>query len=244
MTTADTALDVAIGAAGAAGLLFLITKTESIHLGRVLGARSIPEPAGRRVLVGKLAMGGGVLSALLVAGAFPLSASVRPRLERDLGVSTDDGAWSGGRRASEWAFFKDDTAARSQWIHARTGARLTVFAHPQGLLHDQAEFHRDYSAEMGKQVTKTLVDDENVPAPFRGFRYVAVMKTKTGDQVALVAYLAGRATRGCRGGRGAGSGLPAPCAVHRRDRARALAIRPGSSVAPCFSACRRRPRAA
>ncbi|OLC55694.1 MAG: hypothetical protein AUH92_01600 [Acidobacteria bacterium 13_1_40CM_4_69_4] len=170
------------------GLFLLLTKIESIHLGRVVGARSIPEPEGRRELAGRLAIAGGVLSALLVVGAFPLAAAVRPRLERDLDVSTVDGAWSGSRRAADWAFSKDDPAARSQWTHARSGARLTVFAHPQSLLHDQEEFHRDYSAEMKQKVVRTLVDDEQIPAPFHGFRYVGEMRSKTGQEVALVSY--------------------------------------------------------
>ena len=170
------------------GLFFLITKVESIHLGRVLGARSIPEPEGRRETAGKLAVAGGVLSALLVVGAFPLAASVRPRLERDLDVSTDDGSWSGSRRPADWAFSKDDPAGRSQWTHAHTGAHITVFAHPQSLLHDQEEFHHDYSAQMKQQVVSTLVDDGQIPAPFHGFRYVGVMKTKTDQEVALVQY--------------------------------------------------------
>lgn len=170
------------------GLLFLVTKIESIHVGRVLGARTIPEPEGRRDLVGKMALAGGVLSAVLVAGAFPLSAAVRPRLERDLEVSTDDRVWSGSRRAADWAFYKDDSAVRSQWIHAQTGAHLTVFAHPQSLLHGQEEFHRDYSAEMAKQVVRALIDDENIPLPFHGFRYVGEMKSKTGEPVAVVSY--------------------------------------------------------
>jgi len=170
------------------GLFFLLTKIESVHLGRVLGARSIPEPEGRREFAGKLAIAGGVLSALLVVGVFPLAASVRPRLERDLDVSTTDGAWSGSRRAADWAFAKDDLDARSQWTHAPTGARLTVFAHPQGLLHDQEEFHRDYSAEMRKQVVRTLVDDEKIPAPFHGFRYVGELKNQNDELVAVVSY--------------------------------------------------------
>ena len=170
------------------GLFFLITKIESIHLGRVLGARSIPEPEGRREFAGKLAIAGGALSALLVIGVFPLAAAVRPRLERDLDVSTTDGAWSGSRRAAEWAFAKDDLDARSQWTHAVTGAKVTVFAHPQSLLHGQDEFHRDYSTEMTKQVVRTLTDDEKIPAPFHGFRYVGEMKTKNGEPVALVSY--------------------------------------------------------
>ncbi len=186
-----------MGSSGAGGLapalavgavLFLITKVESVHVGQVLGGRSIPESQGRREWAGKLGLAGGILSALLLAGAFPLAAAARPRLERDLDLSTEDGAWSGSRRAADWAFYKDDKTARSQWTHKRTGARVTVFAHPQGLLDDQEQFHGDYSAEMRREKIGALVDDENIPAPFRGFRHIGELKTKSGDEVALVTY--------------------------------------------------------
>lgn len=170
------------------GLLFVLTKIESIHVGQVLGARSIPEPEGRRERVRKLGLAGGLLSALLVAGAFPLAAVARPRLEHDLDVSTDDGVWSGSRRTADWESYKDDKDARSQWTHARTGVRVTVFAHPQSLLDDQEQFHRDYSVEMRNREFKTLVDDGNLPTPFRGFRYVGEKKMEKGVDVAVVAY--------------------------------------------------------
>ena len=170
------------------GILFALTKIESTHLGKILGARSIPETPGRAERARKLAIAGGLVSALLVVGAFPLAGSARPRLERDLDVSTEDRAWSGTRKAADWAIFKDDLSARSQWTHAETGARLTVFAHPQSLLNDQEQFHRDYPPEMTRREFHTLVDDENLPEPFRGFRYIGEKKAKSGEMIALVAY--------------------------------------------------------
>jgi hypothetical protein len=188
MMTGTSETDGMMPALFIGGLLFLFTKIESIHVGQVLGARSIPEPEGRRDRARKLGFAGGVLSALLVAGAFPLAAVAHPRLERDLDASTDDGAWSGSRKAAEWAFYKDDMATRSQWTHAGTGARVTVFAHPQGLFDGQEQFHRDYSAEMANKQFKTIIDDGNTPEPFHGFRYVGETKTKSGQVVAVVAY--------------------------------------------------------
>lgn len=190
-------LAMMLGSSGAGGIvpalvvgavLFAITKIESIHVGQVLGARSIPESQGRREWAGKLGLAGGVLSVLLFAGAFPLAAAARPRLDRDLDLSTEDGAWSGSRRAADWAFYKDDKDARSQWTHKQTGARVTVFAHPQSLLDDQEKFHADYSAEMRREKVGTLVDDGNIPSPFHGFRHVDEMKTKSGQAVAVIAY--------------------------------------------------------
>lgn len=170
------------------GFLFLLTKLESVHVGRVLVARSIPEQPERRERFGKFAFGGALLSALLVATAFPVAGAARPRLDHDLDASTEDGAWTGSRKTAEWAFFKDDTDARSQWTHADTGAHLTLFAYPLGALDDETMFHRDYAAGMHANGFVSLVDDEEVPAPFRGFRYVGETKTKTGEPVAMVAY--------------------------------------------------------
>jgi hypothetical protein len=170
------------------GLFFALTKIESIHLGHVLGARSIPEPEGRRERVRSLALAGGLLSVLLVAGAFPLAARMRPRLEHDLDLAQADRDWTGSRRTADWAFYKDDKDARSQWVHVPTGARLTLFAHAQSALDGQEEFHRQYSAEMAKQVVRTLADDGQVPAPFHGFRHVAEIKTQHGDPVTVIAY--------------------------------------------------------
>src|SRR5580765_6806607 len=170
------------------GFFFALTKFESIHVGRVRGARSIPEPEGRRDRVVKLAVAGGALSALLVVGAFPLAASARPRLEHDLDLAAGDSAWSGSRSKSDWVSFKDDSSARSQWTHKPTGAHITVFAYPQSLLTDQEEFHRDYAERMRKQAVRTLLDDESVPAPFHGFRYLAELKGKNSQEVALVSY--------------------------------------------------------
>ena len=169
-------------------VFFTLAKLQSMHVGRVLGARSIPEPEGRRDRVVKMAIAGGALSALLVAGAFPLAASARPRLEHDLDLAPGDDAWSGSRSKADWVSFKDDATARSQWTHKPTGAHLTVFAYPQSLLADQEEFHRDYAARMQKQSVSTLVDDATVPAPFRGFRHIAELKGKNGQDVALVSY--------------------------------------------------------
>lgn len=169
-------------------LLFAMIKLQGLNVARVLGSRSIPEPEGRRGKAGRLAIAGGAVSLLLVAGAFPLAAAARPRVDHDLDAAGGDGAWQGTRKVADWAFYKDDAAARSQWTDAKSGARLMVFAHPQSVLTDAAEFRRDYVAQMGRQGTRTIVDDENVPAPFHGFRYAGDIKTKDGREVLLMSY--------------------------------------------------------
>jgi hypothetical protein len=170
------------------GLFFLITKVESIHVGNVLAARSVPDSAARRERFTKLGFGGAALSALLLVAAFPLAASARPRLEHDLDAGTDDGSWTGSRKAAEWGSYKDNAHARSRWLHAGTGASLTVFAYPQGLADDGTEFHTGYSRAMREGGLTTIADDDKVPPPFHGFRNVAESRGPSGEPVVSVTY--------------------------------------------------------
>ncbi|HZN04233.1 MAG TPA: hypothetical protein VFD06_11685 [Candidatus Polarisedimenticolia bacterium] len=155
---------------------------------RVLGRRSIPEPEGRRVRAGRLAVAGGALLMLLTAGAFPLAAAARPRLDHDLDVTAADGSWHGSRSRSEWKAFKDDSDARSQWTDDRTGAMVAVFAYPRSVLDSTSEFRRQYMGAMKAQTARTLYEDTDVPAPFQGFRHASGIRTKDGGEVALMSW--------------------------------------------------------
>ena len=169
-------------------VLLVLMKLQGANVVRVLGRRSIPEADGRRARAGRLAFAGGVLSMLLTAGAFPLAASARPRLDHDLDVAEADSTWRGSRTRSEWKAFQDDSDARSQWTDEDTGAMLAVFAYPRSVLDSTSEFHRQYMTSMKAQTARTLVDDTEVPAPFQGFRHVSVITTKDGGEVALMSW--------------------------------------------------------
>jgi hypothetical protein len=125
---------------------------------------------------------------LLTAGAFPLAAAARPRLDHDLDVAGTDSPWHGSRNRSEWKAYGDNTAARSQWTDARTGASLTVFAYPRSVLDSTADFRHGYMTQMRSQTTRTLVDDTEVPPPFEGFRHAGGIRTKDGGEVALMSW--------------------------------------------------------
>ncbi len=181
--------DDGIGPTLALGAFFFVaTKFQSIHLGHVLVARSVPETPRRRQGFRRFAAAGAALSALLVLGAFPLAGSARPRLEHDLDASTDDGAWSGSRVAAEWGYFKDDRDARSQWTHAETGVHVTVFAYAQGLLDELEQFHRDWSRIMKERGVGAIADDDSLPPPFHGFRYIGEVPVKGGEPLAQITY--------------------------------------------------------
>ncbi len=186
---------IARAAQGALGLALLIggipilaTKLASLNVGQILVARSIPEPPGRRERFRKFAPAGALLSALVLAGAFPLAAMARPRLKHDLDAASVDGAWSGSRRAADWGFYKDDKEARSQWTHAATGEQVMVFAFPEALWDGEERFHSDYSTAIRKTSLTPLVDDGQIPPPFRGFRYIGESRTKSGRTIATIAY--------------------------------------------------------
>lgn len=169
-------------------LLLGLIKLQGANVIRVLGRRSIPETEGRRTRAGRLAIAGAALSLLLVAGAYPLAASARPRLDHDLDVTDANSPWHGSRTRSEWKAFKDDSDARSQWTDERSGAMVSVFAYPRSVLDSTSEFRRQYMDSMKAQTTRTLVEDDLVPDPFRGFRHVSVITTKDGGEVALMSW--------------------------------------------------------
>ena len=169
-------------------LIFGLVKVQALNIIRVLGARSIPEPQGGRERATRWAMAGAAVSVLMLAGTVPLAAKARPRLDHDLDVAAEHAEWHGSRTRSEWKAYADDTDARSQWTDARTGAMVTVFAYPRGVLSDTGEFHHAYAESMKAHVTRTFVDDEKLPAPYQGFRHVGGIKAKDGSELALVSY--------------------------------------------------------
>ena len=174
-------------ALGAGSLMFLATKLQSIHMSHILTARSKPESESRRFGYRRFALAGGLASLLIIAGAFPLAASGRPVLDRDLEIDGAGSLWTGSRNAGEWQFFSDESAARSQWVHP-SGLHVTLFAYPQGVLDSVSEFRTNFRAGLSKQGVQLIKDDEDVPSPHRGFRFIWLSKTEEGGQAALIHY--------------------------------------------------------
>ncbi|HET8947521.1 MAG TPA: hypothetical protein VFQ07_11115, partial [Candidatus Polarisedimenticolia bacterium] len=176
-------------AGGIVIMAFLCTlvKLQALNVVRVLGKRSIPEPEGRRERAMKWAMAGSAASLLLLAGAVPLAASARPRLDHDLDAAAG-GDWQGSRTRSEWRAYQQNTDARSQWIDGRSGAMLMVFGYPRGPLDETSEFRRGWVESMKGNTTRTILDDEKLPPPYRGFRHAGGIRAKSGEELALVSY--------------------------------------------------------
>ena len=172
---------------GLGAFLFLLTKLESVHLSRILVARSKPETEARRSGYGRVALIGSLVSVLLVGGVLPLAGAARPVVDRDLDLAGQDSPWRGSRKTGEWEIFADDATARSQWWHS-SGHRVTLFAYPQGMLEDAGEFRTEFRQALGQQGMRVVKDDADVPSPFRGFRFIGVGANKSGAPVTVIHY--------------------------------------------------------
>ena len=173
-------------AIGLGAFFFVMTKIESVHLSSILVARSKPEAPTTQSGYRKVVLVGGLVSLILIGGAFPLVGAARPAIDRDLGVTGADSPWQVSRDRSEWDDFADDPTARSRWTHPN-GLQVTLFAYPQRLLDSVGDFRNDYLRQMGG-AGPTLTVDDDVPAPFDGFRCVSRRNDGAGTPIALVHY--------------------------------------------------------
>lgn len=171
---------------GFAALLLFMTKFESVHLSRIFASRSRPESEGRRAGFAKFATIGGLVSVLLIGGTLPLTGKARPVLERDLDHAAADG-WHGSRDRSEWPVFGQDATARSQWVHD-TGLRVTLFAYKQTFLATPGMFRDRLRQEFAQQNETLVVDDEDIPAPFQGFRMITSATADSGEAIRVINY--------------------------------------------------------
>jgi hypothetical protein len=174
-------------AIGLGTLFFAMTKFHSVRLSRILVARTRPETEAQRRGFTRFAIVGGLASLALIAGPLPLAGAARPLLDRDLDVAAEGTTWHGSRVASEWGVFAADPTARSQWRNAR-GLTITLFAYPQSALDSPDEFRTQFRATLERQGATIIKDDTDLPAPFKGFRFVGITTRKDGTRVALLHY--------------------------------------------------------
>jgi hypothetical protein len=176
-----------VAALGLGALFFAFIKFHSVRLSRILVARTRPETEAQRRGYTRFAIIGGLASLALIGGPLPLAGAARPRVDRDLDVAADVTDWHGTRVASEWGVFAPDPTARSQW-HNSQGVTITLFAYPQSAFDSADEFRTQFRATLERQGATIIHDDEDLPAPFKGFRFVGVTTRKDGARVALVHY--------------------------------------------------------
>jgi len=174
-------------AVGFGAFLFILTKLESVHLSRILVARTRPDTESRRAGYTRLAVAGGLASLIVIGGAFPLAGAARPKLERDLDVAADDGSWQGSRNAGEWGTFAEDADARSQWEHS-SGLRVMLLAYPQGMMEGSDDFRNQFRQAWRQQGIALVKDDVDLPPPFEGFRFIGISRAGDGQPVSLIQY--------------------------------------------------------
>ena len=174
--------------AGVGAFLFVMTKLESIHLSRMLTARSKPEPEPRRARFRRFGLVGGLASLILIGGAFPLMGAGRPVVDRDLDAAGEGSLWERNIERSTWVAFADDPTARSQWSN-QDGSLVTLFAYPQRFFDDAGDFRNSLRSEFLKRDGVTILkEDEDVPSPYHGFRFVMIEPTKDGQTLSQAHY--------------------------------------------------------
>ncbi len=174
-------------AIGFGAVLFIATKVESVHMSRIFASRTRPESEVRHAGFAKFATIGAIVSLVLIGGSLPVAGKARATLERDLDHPAAADGWHGSRDRSEWSAFAANSSARSQWSHDG-GLNVTLFAHPQGFMSAPDDIQVEMRNTFREQGATVIADDEDVPAPFQGFRMVAFVTTKTGETIALINY--------------------------------------------------------
>ena len=168
--------------------IIIVAKVSALSAVNILAPRTKPDRLERRPLLWKLAIAGGALSVLAIAGAATASARLKPRLDHDLDLSLQDSAWKGSRKVADWEYFKDNKDTRSEWTHA-SGLLVTVFAYPLGALESPAQFRREFEEAMrGKEKSTLLRADEKLPGAFQGFRQIRQSTGQDGRPVATLQY--------------------------------------------------------
>lgn len=174
-------------AVGIGAFLFFLTKLESVHLSQILAARCKPDTEARRFGFRRFGLVGVLASLLLIGGAFPLAGAARRVVDRDLDVGGEGSAWHCSRRVGDWEAFKDSAFARSECRH-ENGFRVTLFAYAQGMLDSAGDFRAKSRQGLHGEGVTLVKDDEDVPSPFRGFRFVGLSRSEPGQTVSLINY--------------------------------------------------------
>lgn len=171
---------------GFGACVFVATKVESMHLGHLMLARTVPEPPGHRRRWSRFGVVGGAVSVLAFATAFSGMGRFAPRLERDLDFAAGAG-WTGTRRAAEWQAFEDDPSMRSQWTND-DGLLVWVFAYPLGGGVSAQSIRAEVVGDAKQLGEKILVQDTAVPSPFGGYRFIREAVDPAGRPVEILDY--------------------------------------------------------
>jgi hypothetical protein len=185
LTMARDAAEVA-GLTMGLSIFVVLTKVESVHLSHILARRTRPDTPERQGAFRRFAIAGGVVSLLFVGGAAVATGAARPVVDHDLDPESDAG-WLVTRTPAEFEDFAEDRTARSQWSHP-AGLTVTMFAYPLTRLESPEQFRADFRQAIQAEGARLVLEDEDLPAPFRGFRVVRESTDNDGTPATLIDY--------------------------------------------------------
>lgn len=173
-------------AAGTGGILLLLTKLESLHVGEVLSGRLRTETTTRRERWRKFSLGGAFTSALALILVVAASGTLAGKVDRDLDFTRAGEEWSFTRGAAESEIFPEDPAVRSEWSHP-DGWTVTVFAYPLSPGESFEMVRETFLATQQVASHSSLEEAGDLPAELAGFR--ATQIEDDGDERLPLAYL-------------------------------------------------------
>lgn len=135
-----------IGVYGLAAVFFVLTKSESIHLSRILVHRTRPVTEAAAGGWRRLAAVGAVVSVAAVLALPAVRGLAANPIDHDLVFA--DPAWEGRFERALWHRFEDEPLARSEWVNAEDWS-INVLAEPMARGQRVDEFVRDVAARRG-----------------------------------------------------------------------------------------------
>jgi hypothetical protein len=142
-----------VGALVFGAVAFGFTKLESAHMATVLVRRMRPDVRPSRWR--RAAIGGAVLTLLLMVVPPALNGAFANRLDRDLDLAANRLGWRGGHDPASWRFGAD-LNQRSEWIRD-DGQGLFVFSFPLGMDESFESLAWAFAAEYGEDGVHEVV---------------------------------------------------------------------------------------
>jgi hypothetical protein len=165
--------------------IFVVEKIESAHVSHFLVARAKPVNAAARARWSRFAAIGGVVSVLALSGAALSAGRLAGSLDQDLDFPVRQ--WHGNRGSEGILGYANDPTLRSQWTHDE-GWVATVFGYQLTYGQGIDDFRGQFLKEVESSGMEQIREDETLPAPFNGFRYVGLAVDDEGTEVVSINY--------------------------------------------------------
>ena len=179
-----TTRDDLVAAAGLAAFLLVGTKLESVHLARVLVARTKPTTPEAERGWRRLGLAGAAASVAAVLLLPAVHGGAANAIDHDLAFEAT--GWAGSFDREKWKYYGEDADARSEWAHD-DGSVLAVMAFPLEPFGSFDAFRRDFEREIRSGGEGSV--SPTAAGGFEGFR--ARQRRTAGDGTDLVALAYG-----------------------------------------------------